>query len=73
MQKCANTVDDLETIVIHFGNSNSPLDLRFVTMCLLSFSGFFSFNEQVTIKRSDLVFMDDCVKVNIRKSKTNQL
>ena len=40
---------------------------------LVSFSGFLRFNELVSIKRSDLVFKDDCVKVNIRKSKTDQL
>jgi len=39
-EKRVITVDDLAKIVTPFGNSNSLLNLRFVTMCLLVFLDF---------------------------------
>jgi len=73
VQKCAISIEDMKKIVQHFGKSDSLLDLRFVTMCLVCFSGFLRFSELVSLKRCDITFFEDCAKINIVESKTDQL
>ena len=41
VQKCAFSVEDMKCIVHHFGSSEALADIRFVIMCLISYSGFF--------------------------------
>ena len=62
----------LFTLVEKFGREDSSLlDLRYLTMSLLSYAGFFRVSEVVNIKRNDLSFYEGYVRIFIRKSKTD--
>lgn len=66
------TPSHLKKLVSEFAGPTASLsDLRFVTMCLLGYSGFFRFSELCHIRRSDLQFFDSHLSVNIPKSKTD--
>jgi integrase len=63
---------DIEKIITTFGNDNCLINKRFVAMSVLSFYGFLRFSEVVSLRRSDIVFEDDCIKLKLRSSKTDQ-
>jgi integrase len=63
----------LQLIVEKYKDTTCLLDLRFVTMTLLSFSGFLRFNEVISLRRNDIVFKRDHIEIFIRESKTDQL
>lgn len=66
------TVDMLKSIEYLFGHEKSNLkDVRTACMCLLSFSGFLRFPELSIIKRDNITFYDDCIKIVIKQSKTD--
>lgn len=62
----------LKQIAEKYEHSSSLLDMRFVSMTLLSFAGFLRFNEVISLRRSDVLFKNNCIELNIRKSKTDQ-
>ena len=64
--------EDLELIVNRFGNSDSLIDLRFVTLALLSYSGFLRFNEAISLKRNQITFKEAHAELSIVRSKTDQ-
>ncbi|XP_067681328.1 integrase/recombinase xerD homolog, partial [Haliotis asinina] len=62
----------LEKLVVRFGREDcSLLDLRFLTMSILSYAGFFRFSEVSSIRRSDISFHEGYVRIFIEKSKTD--
>ena len=70
-KKEPSTVDMLKSIVYLFGHEKSNLkDVRTAYMCLLSFSGLLRFAELSNIKRDNITFYDDYIKVVIKQSKT---
>lgn len=67
------SIKELDLIAKHFGTTDSLINMRFVAMSLLSFSGFFRFNEVVSLRRSDICIKKDHVELSIVKSKTDQI
>ncbi|XP_060599208.1 uncharacterized protein LOC132752837 [Ruditapes philippinarum] len=65
--------EDLAKLVLHFNSNVNLMDMRFITMSLLSFSGFLRFAEVIQLKRSDLEIDDSQVKIMLGSSKTDQL
>ena len=54
----------------------SPFNLlhhRFILTCLLGFTGFLRISELLETRIRDIAFHDDCVKIVIPKSKTDQV
>ena len=65
------TIDMLKSIVYLYGHEKSNLkDVRTACMCL-SFSVFLRFAELSNIKRDNITFYDDYVKIVIEQSKTD--
>ena len=59
-------------IVDKYGQNSSNLkDLRIACMCLLSYAGFLRFSELANLKRSNIHFYSDYIKLNLEKSKTD--
>ncbi|XP_048237153.1 uncharacterized protein LOC125379160 [Haliotis rufescens] len=65
------TCDTLKKLVSISGKTPSLLDLRFLTMSLLSFAGFFRFSEVVNIRRSNIKFKDGFMSIFVENSKTD--
>ena len=71
-KKCPVTSDMLSRLVEKFDKPGlSLLDLRFLTLCLVAYSGFFRFDELINIRRCDVVFHDSFMSIFIEKSKTD--
>ena len=67
------SVNDMLALVIKFGDRDCNLiDLRMLCMSLLSFAGFFRFDEVVSIRRSDIVFCGTYIKIFLEHSKTDK-
>ena len=67
------TLEMLEAMVSDAKNSGSLSDLRLVTACLLSFAGFLRFDELINLRPCDFTFNQDMLKIQIVRSKTDQL
>jgi len=67
------TPELLKQIVSMYGSSDNLLNIRFLIICLLGFAGFLRISELLQLKVGDLTFDMDGVKINITKSKTDQL
>lgn len=63
----------LKKIVQNFGYTNNLIDLRFVIICLLGFSGFMRISEILSLKIKDISFVEEGLKVFVETSKTDQL
>jgi hypothetical protein len=63
----------VKNLVQTYGDSENLLNLRCLIICLLGFSGFFRISEFLEVKIGDIVFQVDGIKINIEKSKTDQL
>lgn len=61
----------LQKLTNYFKNKDSLPNLRTLTMCLTSFSGFLRFSELSNLRRSDIVFRGTYMKLFIEKSKTD--
>ena len=48
-------------------------NLRFVTMCVVGFYGFFRFDELSNLKRSNINFSENYVEVKLERSKADTL
>jgi hypothetical protein len=58
---------------VELANLEVLKELRSVTIMVLSFMGFFRFNEVNKLKWSDIIFREGYIEVSIRRSKTDQL
>ena len=68
------TCDTLKKVIASFTPTNINLvQLRFIVLCLLGFSGFMRISELLSLKVRDRTFIKDGVKIFIEKSKTDQL
>ena len=67
------TVDMLKAMVGDTNKNPSLSNVRLTAACLLAFSGFLRFNELINARPCDLTFCDKLVKLNIPRSKTDQL
>ncbi|XP_065904717.1 integrase/recombinase xerD homolog isoform X3 [Dysidea avara] len=67
------TVEMLEAMVKDAESSGTLSDLRLVTACLLSFAGFLRSSELVELRPCDCSATTQMLKVNIVKSKNDQL
>lgn len=47
------------------------MELRLAALCCIGFSGFLRYNELSSIKLLDLCFEKDCLKILVKKSKTD--
>ena len=61
----------MSRIIAKYAGSDSLIDFRFLTMCVLAFSGFLRFNDLINLKLADFLFHEDHLKITIRKSKTD--
>ena len=67
------TLEVLKAMVSDANNSSSLSDLHLVTACLLSFAGFLRFDELINLRPCDFTFDKDMQKIQIVRSKTDQL
>ena len=67
------TVEMLEALVKNAQESDSLSDLRLATTCLLSFAGFFRFNELVNLRPMDIKIEGNPMRIHIVRSKIDQL
>ena len=66
------TPDILKLIVHKYGcNSANLKDLRLATMCLLCFAGFLRFSELANLKRDNVHFCSDHIRLFLEQSKTD--
>jgi len=66
------TPEIIHKLVATFASDTSSLlDLRDVTMCVLSYCGFLRFSELVNLRAHDISFQDMYFKLFIEKSKTD--
>ena len=72
-QKEPVSIEILKSIVDKFAFSENLIELRFVIMCLLGFSGFMRISELLNLKLKDITFVADGAKIFIEKSKVDQL
>ena len=72
-----NRKEAITSLVIHdlIGSADlqNPVHLRNVTMYVLSFAGFFRFDDVSRIRRNDIVFHDGFMVIKVLKSKNDQL
>jgi len=66
-------VEMLDVMVKDAENSDTLSDLRLVTACLLSFAGFLRSSELVELRPCDCMATSQMLKINIVKSKNDQL
>ena len=67
------TVDMLKAMVGDTNKNPTLSNVRLTAACLLAFSGFLCFNELINARPCNLTFCDKLVKLNIPRSKTDQL
>lgn len=71
-QKKPITPDVLTRLVKQHGQDNNSIrELRFVTLAVLSYSGFLRFSEASHVKREDVTLLNTYLKIYIPKSKTD--
>lgn len=64
----------LKRIVDEYGKSKNLMDLRFVLICVLGFSGFMRISEILALKiRTLFFFVDEGLKIFSETSKSDQL
>ena len=67
------TADILQLLVDRFGGEEASLsDIQTLAICLISFAGFFRFDEISNLRESDVIFFDDHLEIYIESSKTDQ-
>lgn len=67
------TADILKELVTKHGGEGASLsDIRTLAICLVSFAGFFRYDEVSRLKEADVVFYDDHMELYIESSKTDQ-
>ena len=68
------TLDILLTLVSRFGQQDASLaNIHTLSICLLSFAGFFCFDKLAKICESDIVMYKEHMKIFIESSKTDRL
>ena len=68
------TADILGALVMKFGQSDASLsDIRTLVICLISYAGFFRYNEIANLKESDVIIYQDHLEIFVESSKTDQL
>ena len=67
------TPDILQRLVSRFGGEGASLsEIRTLAICLLSFAGFFRYDEVANLRESDVTFFEDHMVVYVESSKTDQ-
>ena len=61
----------IQKIIERYGSSESLLELRFASMSTLLYTGMMRFDDLIRVRRSDLTFGPDYLKILIRSSKTD--
>ena len=64
---------DLIHKIVSHANLDNPVDLRNVTMYVLCFTGFFRFDDNSRVRRSDISFREGFMVIQVQKSKNDQL
>ncbi|XP_068738599.1 uncharacterized protein [Montipora capricornis] len=59
--------------IISRSNLDNPVELRNITLYILSFAGFFRFDDVSRIRRNDVFFNEGFVVIKVPKSKNDQL
>ena len=59
--------------IISRSNLESPVELHNVTLYVLSFAGFFRFDDVSRIRRNDVIFNERFMVIKVLKSKNDQL
>ena len=67
------TVEILQAMVWDVDSNGTLTNVRLATACLLAFAGFLRFDELVHIRCCDLTINEDMLKIQIPRSKTDQL
>ena len=65
------TTDVLKKLCDNFSDKASIRHRRFISMALLAFTGFLRIGELRNLRRSDVSFMEDYLKLQIKKSKAD--
>ena len=63
---------DIMSLVVKFGKSTSSLfEFRSLCMCILGYAGFFRYDELSKIRRCDIEFYENYMRIFVEKSKTD--
>ena len=73
LEKKPMTVDMLASMVEDLKAHPTLANLRITTRSLLAFAGFLSFDEVIHIRASDITICEEMMKIQIPRSKTDQL
>lgn len=72
-----NSKEPISSSVIHdivsHSNLENPVELRNITLYVLSFAGFFRFDNVSRIRRNDIYFNEGFMVIKVPKSKNDQL
>lgn len=67
------TPEILRQLVESFGGTGALLsDIRTLAICLLSFAGFFRYDEVANLRESDVTIFEDHMEIYVESSKTDQ-
>lgn len=67
------SADILSSLVQKFGQASATLsDIRTLTICLISYAGFFRFSEIANLKESDVAIYTNHLEIFVESSKTDQ-
>ena len=67
------TPEILSKLVGKFGQAGAPLaDVRTLAMCLVSYAGFFRFDEMSKLTEADVTFYTEHMEIFVESSKTDQ-
>ena len=72
-QKEPFTVEIIKKLVEIFGDSQNLIELRFLVLCILGFSGFFRISELLDIQVRNITQRSNYIEILVSKSKTDQL
>ena len=67
------TVEIIKKLVEIFGDSQNLIELRFLVLCILGFSGFFRISELLDIQVRNITQRSNYIEILVSKSKTDQL
>ena len=66
------TIEIINELISHYGNTEHLIHLRFILICVLGFAGFFRISELLNLQVKDIFLKESWVEIFVKKSKTDQ-